>query len=118
MTPEYDWLGDCAESYVAYLFSKADFEVFAASKWGADLAIRNNKNKSWLRVEVKSTNTNKSLSAILRSRREQLKKAELLAFIRLKDGVIESSFYKLQDGKRNGEKCTNPTTQELAVFLK
>lgn len=116
-TEEHDWLGDCAESYIAYLCTQADFEVFAGSKWGADLAIRDKLNNHWFRIEVKSTNTKKSLSRFKRDAKNQLKKAELFVLVRLSDNKLESEFYKLSKGEIIPEKIKNPTPSELIEFI-
>lgn len=52
----HDWLGEAAESYVRYLFAREGFQVFAGSKWGADLAVHEMKRPDkWWRIEVRST---------------------------------------------------------------
>lgn len=49
----HDWFADCAENFVAYLFSSAGFNVYGGNKWGADLVVK--KNKKWYLVEIRST---------------------------------------------------------------
>lgn len=56
MNESHDWLGDAAENYVRYLFAREGFQVFAGSKWGADLAVHKLSNPDrWWRIEVRST---------------------------------------------------------------
>lgn len=55
MDARHDWLGDAAESYVAYCFASQGLEVFGAGKWTADLVVRDPKLDKWWRIEVKST---------------------------------------------------------------
>lgn len=86
MNESHDWLGEAAENYVRYLFACEGFQVFAGSKWGADLAIhRPGNTKRWWRIEVRSTDRNKRP---LKKRKERLKQiADFVVEVNLKAGL-------------------------------
>ncbi len=105
----HDWFGDCAESYVAYLFAKAGLEVFATGKWTADLAVHD-RNDHWRRIEVKSTDRNRPPRNVHRLRN---KKAEFLAEVRLvENDRIQLEMYQLQNGKRLVKTCRRINSAE------
>lgn len=85
MDARHDWLGDAAESYVAYCFACEGFEVFGAGKWTADLVIRDAKRNEWWRIEVKSTDR---LTPRRYKFKELAKKADIFAQVVFKKGTI------------------------------
>lgn len=113
-TEAHDWLADCAENYVAYLGAHADFEVFGASKWGADVVFHEKKKGGWWRVEVRSTDRDKKPTK--KPIRKLRGKAELLANVVFHSNAINTTIYRLRDGKK-GHSIKNPTTRELRHFL-
>jgi len=109
MTDRHDWFAEAAEALVRYLFSKAGFEVFGQSEWGADLAIRDRETNHWLRCEVRSSDCNsqakqKSVAALA-------KIAELEAQVCMDvDLKFQVTFYKLTGGRRETKSCGGPAT--------
>jgi|GEM_PF-3507921 len=112
----HDWFGDCAESYVAYLFAKAGFEVFGAGKWTADLAVHDRNNK-WLRIEVRSADRNKKPAK--KPARKLKDRAEFLAEVRLIEfGRVQFEISRLRDGeslKETREKINSE--RELKTYI-
>ena len=91
----HDWFAEVAESYVRYIFSRAGFEVFGQSEWGADLAVRDPITKMWARCEVRSSDCKEEPR---RKRSERMRLiAELSASVTLaKDGkTLRTQVYKL-----------------------
>ena len=93
----HDWLGECAENYVAYLFAKAGFMVYAGCKWGADLAVHDTESNKWIRIEVRSTDSKNRWPR--KKPKENLLNTEFVVEVRFKDGQIETRIIKLEDGE-------------------
>ncbi len=112
----HDWFGDCSESYVAYLFAKAEFEVFGAGKWTADLAVHD-KNDKWWRIEVRSADRNKGPTK--KPARKLKDKAEFLAEVRLIEfGRVQFEIYRLQEGKPLKETREKINSEkELKIYI-
>lgn len=96
----HDWFGDVAESFVCYRFAKAGFEVFGASKWGADCVIRHPFNDKYYRVEVKGADNKKRPAAKYSKIKD---KAELLARVSLEGEklVLKLCWVKDMSSSRN-----------------
>lgn len=112
-TEAHDWLGEAAESYIAYQMAHAGFEVFGSSKWGADLAVHDAKSGRWWRVEVRSTDRDKRPG---KKSKEKLRKAELLVEVNLKKNVFDTRIHKLVEGEKVA-RIDNPTFEVLKKFL-
>lgn len=103
MTPQHDWFAECAENYIAYLFSQVeDFRVFGAGKWEADIAVCDKKTNKWIKIEVRSTDRKKKPT---RKSAQKLKdKADMLAEVNLEKNTINVKLNKLVDGKKSDHK--------------
>lgn len=94
----HDWLGDAAESYVAYCFASAQgFEVFGAGKWTADIVVHDTKDDRWWRIEVKSTDKEKPGKKYERKdlAKKLAKKADILTQVSFKKGEVSIKIGKL-----------------------
>lgn len=117
MTAAHDYFADCAENFVSYLFAHAGFEVYGSGKWEADVVIRDKKDKRWLRIEVRSTDRDKT--PLKKSASKLAGKAELYAEVRLKkDNQISYKIWFLTDkGMKVGKPAENYSIEELKKFI-
>jgi len=109
----HDWLGEAAENYVRYLFAREGFQVFAGSKWGADLAIHRPGNlKKWWRIEVRSTDGKGRPNPKSKKRLKEI--ADFVVNVNLIKNSVEADMpylraviYPVKKAKKNGS-CNDP----------
>lgn len=120
----HDWLGEAAEDFIAYLFSKAfnvdELEVFGGSRWGADCVLHHIPTDKYRRIEVKSSDSKRKFQMSGRLNK-QLKKCDIFCFVAVKKNEnfsFDVSIWKVQKGKRvETSKITNPDTEQLRKYL-
>lgn len=113
----HDWLGDAAESYVAYYFASPGFEVFGAGKWAADVVVRDLKIDRWWRVEVKSTDKQKPRHFKKADFRKFAKKAEIFVWVFFRNGNITMKAARLSARRGCGKLRDISKPKELREML-
>jgi hypothetical protein len=111
----HDWLGEAAENYVRYLFAREGFQVFAGSKWGADLAVHElNKADRWWRIEVRSTDKDGKSAPNPKPKKKLLKIADFVVNIKFnlnpkkrEEPCLRAEIYPVKRAEENGS-CKNP----------
>ena len=116
-TPAHDWFAEAAESYVRYVFSKAGYEVFGESKWGADIAIRRKRPETWLRVEVRSTEVT-GKTAAKKSRAKLRQFAELLVEVDRPTSafLFRTRYFVLRKGIKKA-RLDDPSPAQLKAWI-
>ena len=100
----HDWLGDCAEKYVAYLLSKVrGISVTQGSKWGVDIVAREGRKRAWA-FEVRSTDRNKTPAKPSREKMKR-KQVDFYAEVR-KMTILQVKIYRINpDGRSDKKDC-------------
>lgn len=117
MNQQHDWLAKVGENYIAYLFSRdSRFEVFGSGMWDADCAVHDLINKKWFRIEIKTSNSKRSLKEIRGPAKQRMIKQEskydLICFVSVIEKQINVEFYR-----KDKSKIENPTVVQLAEFI-
>ena len=125
----HDWLGDAAENLVRYHFSRAGYDVYGSSKWGADICVVGKPTQSGqdgprvIFVEVKSTDSPKKSWQNIKNSRSVRKKVKGRKFnilvgvkFSLKGQAIR--LWKLKDGKYEKKWHDELSPNDLGMWLR